>query len=63
VRRTTLDSMDEDTKVPEPEAPFKHLPPRITPEQMIEVQPIVHADTPVHAGAQVAWLIHATGGG
>ena len=60
-----LIGMDEDRNetTPAMESPFKHLPPRITPEQMVEVQPIVHTDNVVHHGAETEWLIRAGGGG
>ncbi|GGQ60002.1 hypothetical protein [Couchioplanes azureus] len=39
-----MDKREQETKPgPEQEQDFRHLPPRITPEEMVPVQPVVQA--------------------
>lgn len=60
--RTSIDN-DGSRCAAEPHGPFTWLPPRITPEQMIEVQPVVHAVSVLHPGTETEWLIRTGGGG
>ena len=42
---------------------FRKLPPRVTPEEMVPVQPIVQADQEVQVGTNDEWQIRMGGGG
>jgi hypothetical protein len=42
---------------------FRKLPPRITQEEMVPVQPIVRADQEVQVGTNDEWQIRMGGGG
>jgi hypothetical protein len=42
---------------------YRKLPPRITPEEMVPVQPIVQANQVVQAGTDDEWQIRMGGAG
>ena len=55
---------DEHTE-PEPGAAsaFKHLPPRVMPEEMVETKAVVQPDSAVHSDTETEWMIRMGGGG
>jgi hypothetical protein len=42
---------------------FRHLPPRVTPEEMVEVKPVVHAVAEPVIDNQTEWMIRHGGAG
>ena len=46
----------------EPERDYRHLPPRVTPDEMVEVQPLVQAVQRAEAGNDTEWEIRKGAG-
>ena len=53
--------MDQDQQR-EPERDYRHLPPRITPDEMVEVQPLVRAVQRAEVGNETEWEIRKAAG-
>jgi hypothetical protein len=47
----------------DPRAKFRHLPPRITQDEMKPVQPVVHAVERPALDSETEWLLRAGGAG
>ena len=48
---------------PGPEPDYRHLPPRVTPDQMVETQAVDHPDSAVHSDTDTEWMIRTSGAG
>ena len=53
----------EQQKDPDPRAKFRRLPPRITQDEMTQVQPVVHAVDRPAIDSETEWLLRAGGAG
>jgi hypothetical protein len=47
---------------PEPGSEYRRLPPRITPDEMVPVQPLVRVDSEADVGTYTEWQLRAGGG-
>ena len=47
---------------PEPGSEYRRLPPRITPAEMVPMQPLVRADSEADVGTYTEWQLRAGGG-
>jgi hypothetical protein len=47
----------------DPRAKFRHLPARITPDEMVPVQPVVQAVSRPAVGSEEEWQLRAGGAG
>ncbi len=61
--RPYLDYMEKrDEPVRPAEQDFRHLPPRVTPEEMTTVQPVVQAVCHPSVGTETEWELRKAGG-
>lgn len=55
-------SDEEAGREPQPGSEYRRLPPRITPDEMVPVQPLVRVDSEADVGTYTEWQLRAGGG-
>jgi hypothetical protein len=55
--------MEHEPAEPPPEPDYRHLPPRITPDEMVPVQPVVRTYAEPQAGTDTEWQLRMGGAG